>query len=581
MKNISSEKIFLGFKKILYRFPLAILFSVILTGYQLKDQSFLFFEESIMYITLMVGFIFSIIAQFVYEEFFEKKEPIRWGLYGLTLLIAGIYYMLASRSVHLVDDSWQIYSIPGIRTMIFYFTSLVGLIWVSTLKNKYCFPESFLIMFRALFITSFFSIVLYLGVWSIISLFEFLFFSLKSDWWTNISIIITNLFAPILFLSFLPEPCTAEESKEDEVKLSKFLYNLITYIFIPINAVLTGIIVVYIVTNLNAGFFRGSALETLILSYTISGWVLLNLADSITHTIAKWFKKIFPFSLIFVLVFQMIATFFQIQRIGITHGRYLILLFGIGSVISAVWYILKKHDLSLVPIVALVAGTLALIPPIDAVGVSVRTQRNHVNQLLEMNEVIVDSKKIVREAGKDVPEDQQKEIMESIRYLHGINALNQLEWLPEDYYYRTNEYLGFNISEETIDTPEDYEDINLYFGEEELHIETEGYSNLYYLLVDGENSPYKKEVRIDEEKYDLEVSFKDEFLLKFIPEEGGEEFQYDFTYILEDYKGKEPRDYKQDELTFEETDGDLTVQIIIQYMFSTDDYQDVQFYLIY
>lgn len=581
MKTISSEKIFLGFKKILYRFPLAILFSVILTGYQLKDQSFLFFDESIVYITLMVGFIFSIIAQFVYEEFFEKKEQIRWGLYGLALLIAGIYYMLASRSVHLVDDSWQIYSIPGIRTMIFYFTSLVGLIWVPTLKNKHRFPESFLTMFRAFFITAFFSIVLYLGVWSIISLFEFLFFSLKSDWWTNISIIITNLFAPILFLSFLPDSSIREESEEAEPELSKFLYNLITYIFIPINAVLTGIIVVYIVTNLNAGFFRDSALETLVLSYTISGWILLNLADSITHTIAKWFKKIFPFSLIFVLVFQMIATFFQIQRIGITHGRYLILLFGIASVISATWYILKKHDLSLVPIVALVAGTLALIPPIDAVGVSVRAQRNRVNQLLETNEMLVDSTKIERETGQNVPEDEQKEIMESIRYLHGINALNQLEWLPEDYYYRTNEYLGFNISEETIDTPEDYEDINLYFSEEELHIETEGYSNLYYLLVDGENSPYKKEVRVDEEKYDLEVTFEDEFLLKFIPKEGGEEFQYDFTYILEDYKGKEPRDYKQDELTFEETDGDLTVQIIIQYMFSTDDYQDVQFYLLY
>src|SRR5699024_7883764 len=164
---------------------------------------------------------------------------------------------------------------------------------------------------------------------------------------------------------------------------------------IPIMAVLTGIIVVYILTNLTGDFFAENILEGLLLCYAISGWIFLILADSIENKMAEWFKKIFPIALIFVIILQMISTFLQIQEVGMTHGRYIILLFGVLSVISGSWYILKKNSLLILPIVAIIAGLISLTPPIDALTISVNQQRSRINDVLKEYDMMIDSRQVV------------------------------------------------------------------------------------------------------------------------------------------------------------------------------------------
>ena len=137
----------------------------------------------------------------------------------------------------------------------------------------------------------------------------------------------------------------------------------------------------------------------------------------------------------------MVSTFLQIQEVGVTHGRYIILMFGVGSIISAIWYIFKKNRLQILPIVAMVLGLISLIPPIDALTISVNQQRGRINDVLNKYEMLVDSDEVV--PNSEVSEEEQEIIQDSLNYLSEIHALNQLEWLPEEYYYREDEYLGF------------------------------------------------------------------------------------------------------------------------------------------
>src|SRR5699024_4578736 len=263
-----------------------------------------------------------------------------WILYGLVIIFVLLYRFYLSSSHSLIDDSWNFYSIPGIRTMILYFVAVILFIWAPTIKSKIKFSDSFLVTFKTYFITSFFSIILFLGVIFTFSLFEFLFFTIKMDWFFYSSVFIFCLFAPILFLTFIPdyfsiepESINEERTVEQSVHMPKFLHHLIIYILIPVMAILTGIIVVYILISLRGKFFTENILEGLLLSYAINGWILLILADSIENKMALWFKKIFPIALIFVLIFQMISTFLQIRAVGVTDGRYINLVLGLGCVI--------------------------------------------------------------------------------------------------------------------------------------------------------------------------------------------------------------------------------------------------------
>src|SRR5699024_12459163 len=80
MKRINSEKIFNELKRITLRFPLTIIFTLLLTGWQLySEESIWLFEPT--FLLLVIGIIFSATSQLFYERFFQKRPKMRWILY--------------------------------------------------------------------------------------------------------------------------------------------------------------------------------------------------------------------------------------------------------------------------------------------------------------------------------------------------------------------------------------------------------------------------------------------------------------------------------------------------------------------
>jgi hypothetical protein len=524
-------------------------------------------------IVLTTGILLSIASQLFYERFFrsEGKSHWRWLLYGGVVAVSALYYNYFIMSLSLVDGAWSFYSMPGIRGMIVYFVVTVLLIWIPSIKSQVKFSSSFLVVFKGWFASLFFSVVLYLGIIATLLLFEMLFFSLEVNWFSYVTILVYNLFLPTLFLTFIPD-YQAETPKEAGIKtaaevtqMPKFLHHLITYILIPVMAIYTILLVMYILTNLSNAFFEENLLEPLLLIYAINGWILLILADSIENKLAQWFKKIFPFLLLFVIVFQMIATYKQIQTVGVTHGRYFILLFGVGTIISELWYILKESRLLLLPVVALIGGVIALVPPIDAVGPSVRSQVDRVETLLEENNMLVDGEEIVQ--NPEVSKNDQEKILESIRYLRGISALNQLAWLDEANYNRVDGLFGFesDSSYESFFPSDDTVSYNVRLTEQgSLSLPVTHYDFMLELALDNNEGTVTEVAMIDEQMHNILFDLEDGFVLTIQNDETEEEETIDFGYILETFE--EDGEYPLAQMLFVEDSESYTATLVVKYL---------------
>lgn len=565
MKRLRSKRLVEVLKEIIFRFPLAIFFILMSTFCQLSYQGFFFGDQPIQ-LTFLLGMLLAGVVQLIFEHYGKGEVRNRWLLYVGVIVLVALYYGFIRWTVSSVDQYWTFYSIPGIRSLILFFIVSIAFIWVPTIKTEVKFSGSFLVVFRSYFVNLFFSLLLFIGIVATILLFQFLFFNLDADWISNSGILIFNFLFPTLFIGSIPK----YDGDREELEISKFLKLLITYVFIPIMAILSVIIVLYIVTNLTSDFFGESLIEGLTLSYTISGWIILLLADNLEHVLAKWFRHLFPYALIFVIVLQMISTFIQIREVGVTHGRYLILLFGIGSIVSGVWYLMKKQDLSLLPLVAIVAGMIALIPPIDAMGLSARQQRDRIHDILEEHDMFVGENEV--EPNADVPAEDQEEVVESIRYLSSINALNQLGWLPEGSYDQAESYLGFTRDFEYGQGQEN----NVMLETEDVHLAIEGYTHFYDITLNDILKTYQGDAGADTFEVTLE---EDEFIIKLTPVDSDSTISFDFSFIFDEFRGGIPTQRAVEDLTFTVENEGREIQLLIQQLYQYGDTIQIRFYL--
>lgn len=592
MKRFSSEKMFNEVMKVFTRSPVTLVLIIMSTGWDFYIKDF-FSNITPLDIAFRLGMVLTIIAQLAYEQFFvyqskcsldnnQKNEnkatkiAMRWIFQLVALSLAGLYYFYLCSSYQIVDDTWSIYSIPGIRTMILFFTIIVLLLWIPTVKMNGHFSETFLVAFKAFFSTLFFAVILYIGISAIFTLFEFLFFQIV-NWTEYVSIFVFSLFAPIFFLILLGQGPLAEDPVE-EASMPKFLYHLISYIWVPIMAILTFIIVLYITTNIAGDFFKDNILETLILSYTIIGWILLILSVPIHNQPVRWFKRIFPYALIFVIVLQMISTFIQIQEVGVTHGRYLIILFGAGTVISAVYYLFKKQSLKWLPIVAIISGIIAFVPPIDAMSLSVNQQLDKLNNLMTKHEMLDEAGEVVK--NDKVPPSDQRTMLNTLDYLSSINALNQVSWLPEDYYFYTAEFLGFepeyHYNEESIQERHN----TVYLEDIDEPISISDFDQFIDVSMQSGTEEETQTFVVDNQSMTVSLE-KDRFIIELNDNNLDEPVTFDFSDVLDEFKDIHSGERPIDELTFVKEVDDQQVQIIVKNLFISEFDATIDFYVMF
>ena len=233
MKISRLQKALKGLTDAITRFPLTTLFligAVVVNSIDIQGGG----DYSKYLLTLIVGAILGAVAQVIFERFC-KGNFVRIILnVGAVLLTVGYYLIIMPLPQLSIEIS--------IRTAVALFALIIAFIWIPSIKSKVTFNESFMVAFKAFFISLFFAGVIFAGTSIIITATDVLLFEVDSKAYSHAANIVFILFAPVYFLSLIPvyygisdanEPKESMELKEEIINkmagCPKYLEILISY----------------------------------------------------------------------------------------------------------------------------------------------------------------------------------------------------------------------------------------------------------------------------------------------------------------------------------------------------------------
>ncbi len=461
----------------LLRYPLTALFLVaaaIANGLTIEGS----LDYSNYLLTFLVGGFLAFTLQAVWERFFNKK------LYRLLLMALGLVltlaYFLVVRNVETID------LVTGLRTMVILLALAVAYIYLPSVKSQTSFSHSFLIAFKAFFTALLFSLVLYLGISLILGAVDLLLFKIPTTLYLHNLNVVGIIFAPLYFLSLIPLYPGHSNSLEDQGELKthypKFLEILISYIIIPLLSVYTLILVLYIGLNVSGDFWTDNRLEPMLVGFAIAVIVIHILASGLKNSFVDCFQKIAPKVLVVLVLFQIIASLLRIQEMGISHGRYYVILFGFFALVSGLIISLKPFKNvdknGLIALLFIVVSLFSITPPLDAFTVAYNNQMGRLTRTLEENNMIV-SQEII--PNSEVSEKDQAIITDAVNYLMMMDY--QVAYLDEDFDLYEDFYQTFGFYQ-SVDFPYDQASIYLEL-DPEVAIDISNYDvllnyNAYY-----------------------------------------------------------------------------------------------------
>lgn len=285
--------------------------------------------------------------------------------------------------------------------------------------------------------------------------------------------LVASLFTPLFFLSHIPvypgklkegremaELSRHEERLKKATSYPKFLDMLISNIVIPLTFIYTIILLLYVLLNIRGDFWTKNLLEPLLVSYAITVILVYILASNLDNFLAQLFKRIFPKVLIPIVLFQMIASLLKIKEMGVTYGRYYVIMFGLFAFIAGIMFILlhpKKNGH--IVAVLLAFSVISITPPVDAFTVSQANQVHLLEKTLLKNNMLINNKVVPND---NIPAEDKQIITRTISYLYNVDGLHRLNWIPKnilsyDRFYAT---FGFNevydINDPEMDVPHQY-----------------------------------------------------------------------------------------------------------------------------
>jgi len=413
-------------------------------------------------ISLAIGAFLSIVCQLIYEQFFNDKIY-RYIFMAASLLIAFLYYLVIRNSI------WDIET--AARTMVICFILTVLLIWIPSVKSRINFNQSFLAVFKCFFMAVFLNGVLFVGVAIILAAVNLLLVEINEKAYLHAANIIFVFLSPMSFLLYFPVFAAAESSgkktpddggnlktdagnvSDNDEKLyrsincGKFLETLVSYVIIPVAAVFTLILVIYILINITGSFWTDNLLESMLVAYSITVILIYLLASNIDNAWSKSFRNIFPKVLVVVVLFQTVSSLIRISKYGVTYGRYYVIMFGIFATIAGIIFsVMPKEKNGVIAPILLVLSVISILPGVDAFTISRINQINRLKTVLIRNDMFSDEKVI---PNSNISDDDKKIIISSFSYLNHMNYLKDISWLSEyNEHYNFEKIFGFSIYED-------------------------------------------------------------------------------------------------------------------------------------
>lgn len=377
----------------------------------------------------ILGGVISCVAQIIHERFFPKMLH-RILAASIALLITAGYYFVFINSGDLTTEKM-------VRSLVLIFAMFIAFIWLPIIKTKISFNESFMVVFKSFFISIFFALVIFGGVSLILAAINTLLFTIDSNAYSYASGVIFILFAPLYFLSLIPNYSKKEyneyerEHMEKMTSYGKFLEILISYIFIPLASVFTFILLIYIVINIRGSFWKNSLLEPMLVSYSIVVILLYVLSSTIKNKFALWFRKIFPKVLIPIVLFQTISSVLKVGDAGIPFTRYYVIMYGLFALFAGILFSftnIKKNFLIAPVLIGLMC--ISITPPMDSFSVGKRNQVNILESVLKENNMLNGD---TITPNSNIPDKDKEKITSTVEYLTMMGYEDSISYLGMDF----------------------------------------------------------------------------------------------------------------------------------------------------
>ena len=323
--------------------------------------------------------------------------------------------------------------------------------------------------------------------------------------------------------------------------MSKFFEILISYIIIPLIAVFTIILLVYIIKNIGGEFWSDNLLEPMIVSYSITVIVLYLLASELENKFTVLFRKILPKVLVPIVVFQIISSLLSLSETGITHTRYYVILYGLFAAVSGILLsFLPVRKNGSVAALLIIFSIFSIVPPVDAFSISKSSQINLVEKVLLENKMIEED---TITPNSNVSNEDKKTITNAMSYLNTMDYTKELAWLPKDfdYYEDFSDTFGFmeyyesdKLNESVYVSLEPNTSISI------TGYDTFVYSNIYFYSNEPANKANNEENLVTFEKGGdrfslMKVMTEDQSLYKVYNEHQEELIYFDTKVILDKF----------------------------------------------
>ncbi|WP_423189057.1 DUF4153 domain-containing protein [Alkalibacterium sp. f15] len=423
------------------RFPIAIALLALTVMFTLSDI-YSRGEPDYMNHVLSLGIgVLLVVSVQLYSERLSIDKLYLWGIKLASLILPLLYYFYLTQAPLGFNQS------GSVRTLVLYFILVILLLVVPTLRSHLTFSDSLIIYIKAFFSGLLISVILFIGISAILSAYTTLIYSLDYRWFSYSAAIVFIFVGPVYLLSRLP---VFDEEKHDlsinEAKsIPPLLEILIAYIIIPVLLVFSAILIAYILINISGEFWKDNLMEPMLISYTIAGILTLFLAENVDKKIPRLFSRFYPYLLLVIAIFQTVSSSLKTADIGLTHGRYFVLLFGVFSIISTLIYSFLKSKKIFIPFLLIGLGVISILPMIDAVSIGINNQLSKVNNIVESAEM---DEEMTEQLGETLSDEEKAKFSYSMNYLNQQEKLDQLDWLPDNFAYERDfeQTFGFNPS---------------------------------------------------------------------------------------------------------------------------------------
>ncbi|EEY35581.1 DUF4153 domain-containing protein [Pseudoleptotrichia goodfellowii] len=507
------KKFLPNMKKGIERFPITILFSVVIFGilvymiHQEGDIASSLEERLNKILTLLgIGLPMTATLELIREKYFPDKNKLFSRVVEGTVTLIFLYIIKLQYLGHafIESDFIRLFFIGVIFTILFFFIPVIG-----RKKDAEKYIETVVVN---VFVTKVFSVVLYLGLIAIIGAVDVLLINIDNKVYLYTYMFSVFIFAMTFFLSRLKE---VNENLE-EYQTNIVFKTLLKFIIIPLILGYTLVLYLYLGRILIQMKMPKGVVSHLVLWYTTFSLFVMIMITPMAETdkIISEFKKNFPKISIPLILLSFVAIFQRIGQYGITESRYYIVAVAVWLLFCIIFYIFRtKVTVIMISAIAVIFVTL-YVPFVNAESISLRSQNDRLEKILIKNGILKDGKLIKK---TDLDEKTKAEIADIVSYINNKNEVDRKERLKvfgKESYKTADEFKNIIEMDDTWYNSylltEDHETrISYKLQNSEYMIrKTYGYEYLTLLsFYDGDNYESEK-YKIENKKRSIKLSDK-------------------------------------------------------------------------